>query len=102
MNFASYARRTLRRYLVPVLIFAVLFASLAEASHYHRDQAGQRGDAHVQCLLCLHSAGSAGAPHIPGVARSGAIVRIASLPILAVLVESPCAASYDARGPPTA
>jgi hypothetical protein len=102
MNFARYTRKTLRRHLVPLLLVAVLFAGLAEASHFHRDELGQRGETHVQCLLCMHSAGSAGTPHVAGVTRSEAIVRIAATPTLAVLVASLCPASYDARGPPVA
>jgi hypothetical protein len=79
----------------------VLFASVAEASHYHRDQLGQRGETHLQCLLCLHSAGSAGAPPVPTVVHSTAIVRIERSPAPQVPAEVRSVASYDARGPPS-
>jgi hypothetical protein len=101
MNFASYTRRTMRRYLVPVVVFAVLFASVAEASHHHRDQLGQRGDTHLRCLLCLHSTGSAGVPPVPTVVHSTTVVRIARSPAPQVPAEIRSVASYDARGPPS-
>jgi hypothetical protein len=86
---------------VPLLIVAVLLASIAEASHYHRDEFTQRGDTHVQCSLCLHSTGSGGTPHLPAVLRSAAIVLVAHFAATPVLVESIGTASYDARGPPS-
>jgi hypothetical protein len=102
MNFAFYTRSRLRRYLTPLLVVAVLLASIAEASHYHGDEFTSRGDAHLQCLLCMHSAGSAGAPHVPELARAAATVRVSPIPQFLVPASGNYTASYDARGPPNA
>jgi hypothetical protein len=100
MDFASLTRTTLRRRLLPALIAVVLFASFATASHYHRDELGQRADTHVQCLLCLHLGASAGAPHIPAMSRPVVVVLTGRLIASTPLRESFRVASYDARGPP--
>ena len=93
----------LRRRITLVLAVAVLFAGLAQAAHFHRDElAGHESQADTHCLLCLFAAGTAGPP-APMVRVSGPVSRFGR-PLLicvgAVFHSDP--ASYDARGPPTA
>ncbi len=79
---------------------AILFAGIAQAAHYHKDEL-TRGTTDVHCLLCLFAAGSAGPPAVvqlvPGAAPRYFSYRFpSSIP----RPRSKHAASYDARGPP--
>jgi hypothetical protein len=83
------------------MAFAILFAGIAQAAHYHEDQLVHAGSTDVHCLLCLFAGGSAAPPVIlpivpPAVPRHCDYRPADSSPC----PESTDPASYDARGPP--
>lgn len=90
-----------RRRIALAMAFAVLFAGFAQASHYHRDEGGSHGDVHLQCLLCLHSAGNGAAPTLlPRVLPNTSIVRICALAQASTCPAGIDPLFYEARGPP--
>ncbi len=79
---------------------AILFAGIAQAAHYHKDEL-TRGTTDVHCLLCLFAAGSAGPPAIVQLVRAAAPRYFSyRFPSSIPCPQSNYAASYDARGPP--
>ena len=51
---------------------AIILAGIAQAAHYHKDEA-RYGSTDVHCLLCLYASGTAGPPalqHVPDVKPS--------------------------------
>jgi hypothetical protein len=91
-----------RRRIILFLTFAVLFAGVAQAAHYHKSDLVQ-GRTHVHCLLCLFAASSASPPAIARVIPSAA-PRFCSYrcPATEVGALDSEATLYDARGPPAA
>jgi hypothetical protein len=90
-----------RRRIVLTLAFAILFAGIAQAAHFHKDElTGHESQADIHCLLCLYAAGTAGPPALiarvaaprPRYARA---VLIRQLPYI-----RRDASAYQARGPP--
>ncbi|HEX4051999.1 MAG TPA: hypothetical protein VHY19_14085 [Steroidobacteraceae bacterium] len=90
-----------RRRIILALAFAILFAGIAQAAHFHKDElAGHESQVDIHCLLCLYAAGTAGPP--------APLARVATPPpryARAVLVcQLPYlrrdASAYQARGPP--
>ena len=55
-----FSATRLRRRIALVMAVAVLFAGIAQAGHFHKLEVGTHNDVHLQCLLCMYSAGSAG------------------------------------------
>lgn len=89
-----------RRRFAVLLAFILLFAGLAESTHFHRADASHHGDTHVQCLLCFASAGGAGPPASPAVRRAAGVELRVALPVAVASARSALIVSYDARGPP--
>ena len=92
----------LRRRIALTMAVAILFAGIAQAAHYHKDDLAG-GNTDVQCLLCLFAASGAGPPPVVQLVQ-GSAPGYCSDPFPASI---PCpqdndAASYDARGPPPA
>jgi hypothetical protein len=91
-----------RRRLALLLVFAIVLAGIAQASHYHQPNA-TRGSTDVHCLLCLFASGSA-SPPVP--AQAPAVPRlhyyVARRPAVTRSPASGPLASYDATGPPPA
>jgi hypothetical protein len=89
------------RRLVLAVAAAILFAGIAQAAHFHKDEltGGQTTDIH--CLLCLFAAGSATPPAIP-VQPVQSAVRYCSyrFPSSGVCPPSHQPVPYEARGPP--
>ena len=81
---------------------AVLLAGLAQAGHFHKLDARPHGEVHLQCLLCLHSAGSAGPPPAVRLVRAAITPRTCALPAAPALPGDAVVAAYHARGPPSA
>ena len=80
---------------------AVLFAGIAQAGHFHKLELGQQhNDVHLQCLLCMHSAGSAGPPEVVRLVQGAVAHRSFVLPTVVSIAHDAAIASYDARGPP--
>jgi len=95
-----FAPARLRRQIVATMVAALLFAALAQAAHFHKDELVHLGSTDVHCLLCQYAGGSAPLPALPQLPAVGVPARDLSSP---PLVPSPTAvfsASYDARGPP--
>jgi hypothetical protein len=90
------------RRVILFLTFAVLFAGIAQAAHYHESELVQ-GSTHVHCLLCLFSASSASPPALARVMPSP-VPRFCSYRCLAIGVGAVNSERtlYDARGPPAA
>jgi hypothetical protein len=90
-----------RRRIAFFLAIAVLFAGIAQAAHYHRDQLTGQSQTDVHCLLCLFAAGNA-APPAPIRAITPAAPRYCGYryPACPGFLTLHTAASYDARGPP--
>lgn len=85
-----------------LLAFAVLFAGIAQAAHYHKTDL-VHGSTHVHCLLCLFATGTASPPALARVIPPPA-PRFCSYRCPASIsgpVNSETAL-YDARGPPAA
>lgn len=104
MNGSALLRATrLRRRLVLLLAVAVLFAGIAQASHYHKYELAGGNSTDVHCLLCLYAASSA-APSAPTklLQRTALLLVRGSCPVNLTRPRSLAPASYDARGPPLA
>jgi hypothetical protein len=99
-NFLTYLRTQLHRQMLPLLAGFVMFAGIAQAAHFHHEDAGQP-DTHLQCLLCLHAASGGGTPHVAGVVRITRVVQILHVQSPTLSFQTVDAASYDARGPPS-
>lgn len=99
-TFRPFSTARLRRRFALFMAVAVLIGGIAQAAHYHKVELAQRGDVHLQCLLCMASAGSAGPPDAPRLVQSAVICVVCSAPLPTPRPESLNAASYDARGPP--
>jgi hypothetical protein len=83
------------------MAFAVLFAGFAQAAHFHKDDLGQRIDAHSQCLWCAYSAGAATPPALTRPAPIAFEYRSLLIGLNVVSwADQLNAASYEARGPP--
>ena len=91
-------RSLIRRRIALALVFALLLAGYAQASHFHKTEVA-RASADVQCLLCLHAAGYAGAPDLPTL-PSFSPLQTHSPATAAAPVVAGAVAAYDARGPP--
>lgn len=91
-----------RRRITVFLAFAVLFAGVAQAAHYHKSDLID-GSTHVHCLLCLFAASTAGPPALARVTPPAA-PRFCSYrcPATGTGPLTSEAALYDARGPPAA
>jgi hypothetical protein len=99
---APFSSARLRRRIAIVMAMAVLLAGIAQAAHFHKLELGQHSDVHLQCLLCLHSAGTAGPPEVVRLVQGAVTVRAFVSPAIASLPQDAAIASYDARGPPPA
>ena len=94
------SRRRLFRRVALVMAVAILFAGIAQAAHFHKDElAGGATDVH--CLLCLFAASTAGPPAIVQPARPVA-ARYCNyrLPSSSVPPLGHHPVPYEARGPP--
>jgi len=97
-----FSQARARRHIALLLAFAVLFAGIAQAAHYHKDElAGGHSQTDVHCLLCLYAASTAGPP-APAPQAVPAAPRYCGYRLPACLgrLTLHTAASYDARGPP--
>ncbi len=96
-----FSRARARRHIAFLLAVAVLFAGIAQAAHYHRDELTGQNQTDIHCLLCLYAASTAGPPAAtrpvtpPAPRYCG--YRSPAHPGQVTLYT---AASYDARGPP--
>jgi hypothetical protein len=97
-----FSSARLRQRIAVIMAVAVLFAGIAQAGHFHKLEVGQHNDVHLQCLLCMHSAGSAGPPAVVRLVQGAIVERSFDLPALASVPQDAAVASYDARGPPLA
>jgi len=95
-----FSRARLRRRIALAMAVVVLIAGIAQAGHFHKLELGQHNDVHLQCLLCMHSAGSAGPPAVVRLVQGAVAHRWLALPGLVSIVADAAIASYDARGPP--
>ena len=89
-----------RRRLALLLVFAIILAGIAQASHYHQANA-TRGSTDVHCLLCLFAASSA-SPPVPAQTPAVPCLRYYLAPHPS---DTPCPTlapltGYDATGPP--
>jgi len=89
---------SLRR-LALAMALSLLLAGFLQAAHWHKAEAGHGQRADVQCLLCLHAAGSAGPPVQPQTPRVPG-TALAPLSQAPAWVPATTVAAYDARGPP--
>ena len=96
------ASLSVRRRLVQITAVAVLLAGIAQAGHFHKPELAQHNDAHLQCLLCIYSGGSAGPPVVARLVQAAVDYRSYALPAAASIPCDAVVASYDARGPPPA
>jgi hypothetical protein len=97
---AFLSMRTCRRIAV-AMAATVLFAGIAQAAHYHRDDLARPASTDVHCLLCLYAAGAAGPATVPALVRPAGICARAQRFLHCIgCVEDQHTASYDARGPP--
>jgi len=99
---APFSSARLRRRIAMVMAVAVLIAGIAQAGHFHKLELGQHSDVHLQCLLCLYSAGTAGPPEVARLVQGAVTHRAYVAPAIASLPQDTAIASYDARGPPRA
>jgi hypothetical protein len=92
--------RALRR-IAFFLTFAVLFAGIAQAAHYHRGELSGHSQTDVHCLLCLFAGGNA-TPPAPIRAIAPTAPRYCGYlhPVRPGFLTLHTAASYEARGPP--
>ncbi len=90
----------LRRRVALFMAVAVLLAGIAQAGHFHKLEAGTHNDVHLQCLLCMHSSGSAAPPELVRLVQGAVAQRQAVLPATRSMTGDADTASYDARGPP--
>jgi hypothetical protein len=97
-----FSSQRLRRRIALFMAVAVLIAGFAQAGHFHKLEAGTHNDVHLQCLLCLHSASSAGPPAVVRLVQSVIAQRLYTLPAVASMACDATVASYEARGPPPA
>ena len=100
LTLRPFSTAKLRRRIALFMALAVLVGGIAQASHFHKFDLAQHNDVHLQCSLCLHSAGSAGPPDAPRLVQSALIYVLCLAPLSVPRPESLSAASYDARGPP--
>jgi len=91
--------RPLRRIALAMAV-AILFAGIAQAAHFHKDELAG-GGADVHCLLCLFAASTAGPPAIAQPARPVA-ARYCNyrFPSSSARPPSHYPVPYEARGPP--
>jgi hypothetical protein len=94
------ATARLRQRIALLMAVAVVLAGIAQAGHFHKIEAGRHTDSHPQCLLCLHSSGSAGPPAVAGLVPDAVEHCRLAAPETATIPCSAIVASYDARGPP--
>lgn len=83
------------------MALAVLFAGIAQAAHFHKEESQQHAEVHLQCLLCMHSAGNAGAAELPRVVPVVFAWRSYTPLLTLPRPQSDAHSFYDARGPPT-
>jgi hypothetical protein len=99
----SFLQIQVRRRIAWAMAAAILFAGIAQAAHFHKDELIRPGSTDVHCLLCLYAGGSATPPAVvPLVPRVGPRLRDYRAPDCLACPESADTASYDARGPPAA
>ena len=99
---APFCSARLRRRIAMLMAVAVLCAGIAQAGHFRKLELRQHGDVHLQCMLCMYSAGTAGPPDVVRLAQGAIAHRGYALPATAPDVQDAALASYDARGPPPA
>lgn len=91
--------KPLGRQLALTLVFALVVGGITHASHFHKEDFGQRGETHLDCSLCTFMAGAAGPPdalilgHLAAPDFYPPFLTDPAPPRLAV-------ASYEPRGPP--
>ncbi len=96
-----FSRARARRRIAIFLAFAVLFAGIAQAAHYHKDQLTGQSQTDVHCLLCLFAGGNAGPPaSVQQTAPAAPRYCGYRYPVCIGRLTLHAAASYDARGPP--
>ncbi|HEX4025857.1 MAG TPA: hypothetical protein VHX52_14315 [Steroidobacteraceae bacterium] len=103
MALRQFFPTRLRQRIALAMAVAILFAGIAQAAHYHKDELVHPGSTDVHCLLCLYAAGTAGPPAIASLVPDGGPRQRDYRPPHSI----PCpfgirVASYDARGPPLA
>jgi hypothetical protein len=93
-------RWPLRRLIALVAVFAVFGGGVAQAAHFHKNEAGRGAETHLQCLLCVHGDRWAGPPELPQ--QTGPTLAISTIiaPLTAAAPNRPRAGFYDIRGPP--
>ena len=89
----------MRRGIALAMAVCVLLAGALQAAHFHKGEraSGERGE--VQCLLCLHAAGSAVPPDAPQAPNISPCQTSPNSSIVAWQTGI-TPAFYDARGPP--
>jgi hypothetical protein len=97
-----FSSQRLRRRIALFMAVAVLVAGIAQAGHFHKLEAGTHSDVHLQCLLCLYSTGSAGAPDVVRLVQGATAHRCPTVAVVSSIATDAAVASYDARGPPLA
>jgi len=81
---------------------AILFAGIAQAAHYHKDDQGDFGGKDLHCLLCQYAGGNAAPPVVPTLPVAPPPLHEYQRPHSVPCPECLFPASYDARGPPKA
>jgi hypothetical protein len=99
---SPFSSARLRRRIALAMAVAVLIAGIAQASHFHKLEPGQHTDVHLQCLLCLYAAGTAGPPEVARLIQGAVARRCYISPAVASPPQDAAIASYHARGPPPA
>lgn len=95
-----FSQIRIRRRLALVLAVAILFAGVAQAAHFHKDELGQFGGADLHCLLCQYAGGTAAPPAPLSVPPALPPYRGYRPPHSISCPEGILVAAYDARGPP--
>ena len=100
LSLGSLSRVRTRQCVALVLVGALLFAGIAQASHFHKDELA-RGGVDTHCLLCAYGGGNAAPPVIAQLAQAVAPWSCQyRFPYSTSRAPNNQSASYDARGPP--
>ena len=100
LSLGSLSRVKTRQCVALVLVCSLLFAGIAQASHFHKDELA-RGGIDTHCLLCAYGGGNAAPPVIAQLAQAVAPWSCQyRFPYSTSRAPNNQSASYDARGPP--
>jgi hypothetical protein len=99
-SFGRVFSARVHRRIALTMAVVLLAAGIAQASHYHKSEPTRGADTHLQCLLCLYSASSAGPATVARLTDGTIIVRTYCLPPSVAYLRDADPVSYEARGPP--